>query len=215
MSDLTAIDVLINPDEATIKRAREVNARMLKSMPEGWVLDDTHQPHITTLQRYVRTADLEQVYDAVEKTVADTDMASLSYQIVKIAHADWGFPGYGPTVLQVQVSPEVLDFQAKLVAAVAPFTESGGTAAAFVTDPGEEISPTIIKWVEAFVPAQIGAGHYFPHLTVGVAKFDDLKVIEAEPFEPSTVHAAGVAVYHLGNNGTARELLKEWAVTDS
>jgi hypothetical protein len=27
-----------------------------------------------------------------------------------------------------------------------------------------------------------------------VAKFDDLKVIEAEPFEPSTVHAAGVAV---------------------
>ena len=104
-------------------------------MPEGWVLDDTHQPHITTLQRYVRTAALDQVYDVIEKTVADTDMASLSYQIVKIAHADWGFPGYGPTVLQVQVSPEVLDFQAKLVAALAPYVESGGTAAAFVADP--------------------------------------------------------------------------------
>jgi len=213
MTDLTAIDVLIDPDEATIERAREVNQRMLKSMPQGWALDDTHKPHITTLQRYVRTADLDHVYDAVEKTVADTDMASLSYQIVKIAHADWGFPGYGPTVLQVQVSPEVLDFQAKLVDALTPYVESGGTAAAFVTDPGEEISPTIIKWVEAFVPAQIGAGQYFPHLTVGVAKFDDLKIIEAEPFAPSTVHAAGVAVYHLGNNGTARELLKAWPVT--
>ena len=210
MSELTAIDVLINPDEATIERAREVNAWMLKSMPEGWVLDDTHQPHITTLQRYVRTADLDQVYDAVAKTIADTDMTSLSYEVVKIAHADWGFPGYGPAVLQVQVSPEVLDFQAKLVAAVAPFVESGGTAGAFVADPGEEISPTIIKWVEAFVPAQIGEGNYFPHLTVGVAKFDDLKVIEAEPFEPSTVHAAGVAMYHLGNNGTARVELKSW-----
>lgn len=74
------------------------------------------------------------------------------------------------------------------------------------------ISPTIIKWVEDYVPAQIGEGNYFPHLTVGVAKFDDLKVIEAEPFEPSAVHAAGVAVYHLGNNGTARKLLKEWPV---
>jgi hypothetical protein len=42
-----------------------------------------------------------------------------------------------------------------------------------------------------------------------------LEVIEAEPFEPSTVHAAGVAVYHLGNNGTARALLKEWALTNS
>ena len=135
MSDLTAIDVLINPDEATIKRAREVNKRMLESMPEGWVLDDTHQPHITTLQRYVRTAELAQVYEAVENTVADTDMASLSYQVVKIAHADYGPPGYGPTVLQVQVSPPVLDFQARLVAAVAPFTESGGAADAFVATP--------------------------------------------------------------------------------
>ena len=210
MSDLTAIDVLINPDEATIERAREVNARMLKSMPEGWVLDDTHQPHITTLQRFARTADLDDVYDAVETTVSETDMASLSYQIVKIAHADWGFPGYGPAVLLVEVSPEVLDFQARLAAAVAPFTEPGGTAEAFVADPGEVISPTIIDWVEAYVPAQIGAGKYLPHLTVGAAKFEDLAVIEAEPFDAFTVRPAGVAVYHLGNNGTARVELKSW-----
>jgi hypothetical protein len=215
MSDLTAIDVLIDPDAATMERARAVNARMLQSLPQGWALDDTHQPHITTLQRYVRTADLTQAYQAVGKTVAQTDMASLSYQAVKIAHADWGFPGYGPAVLLVEVSPEVLDFQARLVAAVAPFTESGGTAEAFVADPGEVISPTIINWVEGYVPAQIGAGKYLPHLTVGAAKFEDLAVIEAEPLDAFTVHPAGVAVYHLGNNGTARELLKAWPVTSS
>jgi len=84
-------------------------------MPEGWVLDDTHQPHITTLQRYVRTADLDKVYEAIEQTVAGTDMAALSYEVTNITHADWGFPGYGPTVLQVQVSPKVLDFQAALL----------------------------------------------------------------------------------------------------
>ena len=38
---------------------------------------------------------------------------------------------------------------------------------------------------------------------------------DPEPFDAITVHAAGVAVYHLGNNGTARELLKAWAVTNS
>jgi hypothetical protein len=79
MGDLTAIDVLIDPDEAALERAREVNARVLKSMPQGCVLDDTHQPHITTLQRYVRTADLDRVYDAVERTIAATDIAALSY----------------------------------------------------------------------------------------------------------------------------------------
>jgi hypothetical protein len=215
MSNLTAIDVLVDPDEATMERARAVNARMLQSLPQGWALDATHQPHITTLQRYVRTTDLDKAFKAVGTTVAETDMASLSYQAVKITHADWGFPGYGPAVLLVQVSPEVLGFQARLAAAVAPFTEPGGTAEAFVADPGEVISPTIINWVEAYVPAQIGAGKYLPHLTVGAAKFDDLKIIEAEPFDPFTVHPAGVAVYHLGNNGTARKLLKGWPLTNS
>ena len=212
MSELSAIDILIDPDEGAMKRAREVNARLLESvpLPKGWALDDTHQPHITTLQRYVRTADLEQVYDAVEKTVAETDLTALSYRAMKITHADWGFPGVAPTVLMVEVSDEVLDFQAALLAAIAPFAESGGTAAAFVADPGEEISPTIVEWVEKFVPDQIGAGKYFPHLTVGVATFDDLEVIEAEPFDAFAVHPASVAVYHLGNNGTARKLLRAW-----
>jgi hypothetical protein len=212
MSDLTAIDILIDPDEAAMKRAREVNARLLESvpLPKGWALDDTHQPHITTLQRYVRTDDLDQVYDAVEKTVADTDLTALSYEAMKITHADWGFPGIAPTVLLVEVNSVVLDFQARLLAAITPFVESGGTAAAFVADPGEEISSTIIDWVEAYVPDQIGKGKYFPHLTVGVATFDDLKVIEAEPFDAFAVHPASVAVYHLGNNGTARKLLKAW-----
>jgi hypothetical protein len=214
MSDLTAIDVLIDPDDAALARAREVNARVLQSMPQGWVLDDTHQPHITTLQRYVRTADLDAVYDAIEKTIAATDIAALSYQAVKITHADWGFPGYGPTVLLVHVDSHVLDFQAALAAAVAPFVESGGTAAAFVTDPGETIEPTIIDWVEAYVPNQIGEGKYLPHITVGVAKFDDLKIIEAEPFDAFAVHPTSISVYHLGNNGTARKLLKTWPLTD-
>jgi len=116
-------------------------------------------------------------------------------------------------VLLVQVSPEVLAFQAKLEAAVAPFVEPGGTAEAFVAEPGEVISPTIIKWVEAYVPDQIGDGKYLPHLTVGAGKFEDLKVIEAEPFDAFDVHPVAVAVYHLGNNGTARKLLKEWSLT--
>jgi hypothetical protein len=212
MSDLTAIDILIDPDEGAMKRAREVNARLLESvpLPKGWVLDETHQPHITTLQRYVRTVDLDKVYDAVEKTIADADLSSLSYKAMKITHADWGFPGIAPTALLVEVNDKVLDFQAKLLDAITPFVESGGTAAAFVADPGEEISQTIIDWVEAYSPAQIGAGKYLPHLTVGVATFDDLKVIEAAPFDAFAVHPAGVAVYHLGNNGTARKLLKSW-----
>jgi hypothetical protein len=213
MTELTAIDVLIDPDAAAIDRARVINARLLTSVPGGWQLDDSHVPHITTLQRYVRTADLDRVYAAVEKVVAATEMGTLSFTAVKITHTDWGFPGYAPTVILAQVNDAVLVFQSDLEAAIRPFVEPGGTSAAFVTTADEpDISPTIIDWVENYVPAQIGAGNYLPHLTVGVATFDDLKVIEAEPFDPFTVHPVRVSIFHLGNNGTARQFLADWRV---
>lgn len=43
----------------------------------------------------------------------------------------------------------------------------------------------------------------------------DLTAIEAEPFDAFAVRPAAVAVDHLGNNGTARRLLKAWPVTSS
>ena len=87
-------------------------------MPDGFALDATHQPHITTLQRYVLTADLDIVYDAAERTIADTDVAALSYQAVAIRHADWGVPGQGLAGLVIKPSSDVLGLQAILLAAI-------------------------------------------------------------------------------------------------
>jgi len=212
VSDLTAIDVLVNPDEKALQHARTWNARMRESVPDGFALDATHQPHITTLQRYVRTAELDNVYDAVQKTLAATDASALSYKAVAIRHADWGVPGQGLAVILVQPSPHVLDFQAALLAAITPYTEAGGTAAAFVTSPGEDITQSTFDWVAGYVPAQIGPGRYTAHITVGFATLDDLKTIEAESFDAFEIHPVSIAVYHLGNNGTARTELKSWPI---
>ncbi len=53
--------------------------------------------------------------------------------------------------------------------------------------------------------------NYIAHVTVGLAKVDDLTGIEAETFEPLAFAPAGISVYQLGNNGTAAEHLKNWA----
>ncbi len=106
----------------------------------------------------------------------------------------------------------MLHFQADLLAAVTPFVGSGGTDAAFVRDPGEEISQSTRDWVEGFAPAQIGPGKYIAHITVGFATLDDLETIEAEPFDPFPIRPTGLAVYHLGNSGTARTELKAWTL---
>jgi hypothetical protein len=213
MSELTAVDILIEPDEVAIARARAINARMPLSVPAGITLDDTHLPHITMLQRYLVTADLDRAFAAIAATVADTDPAALGYHVPGITYSEhWGPPGQAAAVLGVQPNRRVLELQAALLAAVAPFTGSGGTSAAFVTDPGEEISPTTRDWVETYEPDQTGP-NYTAHLTVGLATVDDLKAMQAEPFDAFDVRPAGLAVYHLGNNGTARTLLKSWSFT--
>ena len=77
VNDVIAVNVLIEPDAATRGRARVFNARLRGTMPEGFALDDTHVPHITVLQRYVRTPELEQALDAAGAVVAGADLAAL------------------------------------------------------------------------------------------------------------------------------------------
>lgn len=62
---LIAIDVLLDPDAATIAKAQATNARLREDYPDGFALDASHAPHITLLQRFVRAAELDEVANAV------------------------------------------------------------------------------------------------------------------------------------------------------
>src|SRR5208282_2367317 len=68
---VTAIDILLEPDATMIRHAEAANERLLKSFPKGFSLGKSHQPHISCLQRYVKTADLDKVYEAVGKILAE------------------------------------------------------------------------------------------------------------------------------------------------
>lgn len=67
-----------------------------------------------------------------------------------------------------------------------------------------------MDWVEGYLPAQIGAGKYIAHITVGFATLADLEKIGAETFDALEIRPTSVAIYHLGNSGTARTQLKAW-----
>jgi hypothetical protein len=41
----------------------------------------------------VRTADLDQVFEAAARTIAATDTTTLTFEAEMIRHADWGIPG--------------------------------------------------------------------------------------------------------------------------
>jgi len=201
---LIAIDVLLQPDQAMVARANEINAKLRGNYPEGYSLDATHAPHVTMLQRYVREKDLDAVSAAIKKVLATEDPGELQLKATKLLSQIWN--GASLTAVVVERTPELMALQQKVADAVAPFSVSGGTEAAFIDTPkGADIVP----YVETFVPKSTGA-NYFPHVTTGVATEEFVKQLKAQPFEAVTFHPVGVAIYQLGNFGTASRKLKQW-----
>jgi len=191
-----------------LQHAEAVNARLLKVYPKGFALDATHRPHITMIQRFVRTADLDKVYAAAGQVFARANVTAMKLEAFKyyyIPSQDIGLSG-----IVAKPTPELLKLQADLIDAVTPFTVETGTSAAFVnTTDDPVIDPFLIQYVSAFVPKASGE-HFNPHVTTGIALREYLDKMLAEPFESFTFSPAGAAVYQLGQFGTASKKLKEW-----
>jgi hypothetical protein len=205
---VTAIDIALEPDATMIQHAEAANARLLKVFPKGFALDATHRPHISILQRYVRTADLDKVYAAAGKVLADEKVTSWKLKAFKYYYIPWKDIGLGGIV--VEPTDDLLRLQQELIDAVAPFTEKTGTAAAYVTTPEDpEINQPTIDYVAAFVPEATGK-KFNPHVTIGIATQNYFEEMLAEPFDVFTFSPASASVYQLGNFGTARKELKAW-----
>jgi hypothetical protein len=205
---VTAIDILLEPDAVMVRHAEAANERLLKVFPKGFVLGKTHQPHVSTLQRYVKTADLDKVYEAVGRVLAEENPSGWKLTAHKYYFLPWKEIGLAGIV--IEPTADLLRYQQKLIDAVTPFTVATGTAEAYVTtkeDP--EINQPTIEYVAHFVPNETGA-KFNPHVTIGIAPQDYLKNMLGERFEAFTFSPTGVSVYHLGNFGTARTKLKGW-----
>ena len=204
---VTAIDILLEPDATMLQHAQVVNDRLLKVFPKGFALDATHRPHITLVQRFVLTGNLDKVYAAVGKVFASANVTGLKLEAFKyyyIPDKDLGLSG-----IVIKPTPELLTLEKQVIDAVTPFVVETGTSAAFVTGDDPKILPELITYVSDFVPKHSGE-NYHPHVTTGLAPREYLDKMLAEPFENFTFSPAGAAVYHLGHFGTAAKKLKQF-----
>jgi phosphoglycolate phosphatase-like HAD superfamily hydrolase len=208
---ITAIDVLLQPDTTMLKHAAANNARLLAEFPEGFALDEAHTPHITMLQCFVRTEDLDQVNAAVEKVLADAKINTMELEAFKYYYAPGGKVGVAG--ICAKPTPAIQKLQADIIAAVKPFTAESGTIGAFTAshnDPATDAA--LISYVSTFVPKMSGE-NFNPHVSTGVAPIAYLDAMLTEPFDEFTFSPAGAAVYQLGPFGTAARKIKVWNLT--
>jgi 2'-5' RNA ligase len=206
---VTAIDIALEPDATMMQHAMAANARLLKSFPKGFALDETHHPHITMVQQFVRTDDLDKVFAAANAVLVKEMPRAWTLRAVKYYYIP--SPPIGVAGIVVEPTEDLHRLQDELIAAIRPYTEKTGSPTAFFSEEnGRDIQDALIDYVANFITDAAGK-RFNPHVTIGVGTEADLDKMLAEPFASFTFSTAGASVYQLGSFGTARRELKAFA----
>ncbi len=163
--------------------------------------------HITLLQRFVRTADLDRVYDAVGKVFASGAVTRNEVGGIQVLLCSGGSCWRRRNLREADAgNPQAASGDHGCREAVV----ESGPIGAFTAPHGDPASDAaLIQYVSTFVPRMSGE-NFNPHVSTGVAPKEYLDKMLAEPFDPFTFSPSGAAVYQLGPFGTAAKKLKEW-----
>lgn len=193
MSTLLALDVAILPPLNVRQRAIELSASLPESESHGMRLDDTHLPHLTLTQMFVRTEELELALEKVDEVMRGRRPLHLTIS--------GGGKGSNAVWMTVENTPELQELHERVMEATRGLERPGGTPAAFH---GGDARVGDMLWVASY-RLKSSFGHYTPHITLGHA--------ETPPaVAPMSFTADTVAACHLGRFCSCREVLRSWSL---
>ena len=177
--------------------APRLNAR-LRPPPGGFLFDDTHLPHVTLVQQFVREADLKLVLSVLGRVASETPPSTLRGAGLR--------RGRTTTSIEVDGDAALRLLHDRLLERLQPHAAPPADAAAFVAE-GEPAREADIDWVTHFRSQAAGA-RFEPHVTLGVGTLGD-----AAPRIAFT--AIELAACHLGRFCTCRRVLGAWRLGDA
>jgi hypothetical protein len=214
-----AIDVYLEPDSAFAQRARDVNAQLLLSHPDGFRLVAAHAPRISLVQCWVDASKLDAVTGAVSRVIEKDDVLAMAMTATGYDFGTWG--DLGIAVLKVDPDARLRRLEADLASALRPYmlsdsareelaaaTASASVGAGATARTGSDDTLFVARYVENF-----GGERFAPRAIVGVAQTDILRRLRSEPFEPFTFKPADVAIGQPGTFGALQTRLWSWKGT--
>jgi hypothetical protein len=200
-----AINVLAVPDDSMRDEARQLNERLRHDHPGSFAFDDSHVAHISILQRFVAAKDLPQIYAAVDRVLSKHPLVGKRLVATGVEHSRWNDADI--VSIKVEKNAELSRMQMDLIEALRPYPVPSGGRDAFVTSPGRaDIDAQTIQYVTTFEQKQVG-DRFEPHITVGLADSPTAEQLQSQLAAPTQFTIGAIAVYQLGNIGTARKQL--------
>ncbi|HKE88478.1 MAG TPA: 2'-5' RNA ligase family protein [Vicinamibacterales bacterium] len=187
---LIALDVAILPPRHVSDRAIELSSTLPREESQGLLLGPDYLPHITLLQLFVSTDDLNVCLDRFSEVVALSEMRLRVTGGATGSHTVW---------MEIELTPALVQLHTRLLDTALPFERSGADATAFYDGDARDRD---IGWVAGYRAISSGAS-FRPHITLGHATHPP--VIEPFEFEATTLAAC-----HLGRFCSCRRVLRAW-----
>lgn len=191
---LLAVDTVILPNEELTNKAIEVNARLVKEYGEKIVLNKENcLPHISLAMGCMKESDIEAIGKVLEKIAEENPTGVLKAMGIKVTQTS---SGNKVSVIEIEKKPELLSLHEKVIEELTPYLSYDVSADMIY---GQEVAWTTLAWIRDY-PEKAGFENFFPHITVGYGEASDASF-------PTEFTASKLALFHLGNHCTCRNVL--------
>ncbi len=195
-SPLVALDVAILLPSETATSVELLN-KQLKAAPEGFRFDDRHLPHISLVQQFSPTNELNAIQETIRRVIWDHP----PFELTLVAAST------NETTASLTVTPssELKTLHRRLMDQLATFDVGVGDNSAFSSldnNLADSPRPRDIRWVSQF-RTEAAYEAYSPHITLGIGTL-------GAKFPKTTFTASVLALCKLGRFCTCQEVLASW-----
>jgi 2'-5' RNA ligase len=195
-----AVDVVILPSDRVMDAAISLNKRLCST---NIVLDKKNcLPHVSLLMGCIRSQDLERAKSILKTIGSQLKNLELTVPVIRTVST----ASREVIALDIKPNAELQALHESVVNAFSPLLAGEAVDADLLG--GANVNQSTLKWINSFI-TQSSFDNFWPHITLGYAKTG----ANSEPMKPFSFTASRLAICHLGNYCTCREILIEVSLT--
>lgn len=190
-----ATDVVLLPDETMMDRVIEINRQIVREYSPEIVLNRKDcLPHISLAMGCVEPGDVAAIREVLVQLAEETPIRRLTATGIQTSTNS---RGQVTSLLEIERTAELQALHERVLDEMKRFLSQDATDTMFYDD---VVAETTLDWVRNY-PQKAGYESFRPHVTLGYGQAKP-----GFPF-PAVFRAARLALCHLGNHATCRNVL--------
>jgi 2'-5' RNA ligase len=190
-----AVDVVLLPDEAMTDRAIGINAELVEKFGNEIVLNKENcLPHISLAMGCIEEADIAPVGKVLEEIAKETSLSDL--KVVGI-RGSGNSKGQTVSVFEVEKTKELQSLHEEVMDKLTRYLSTDVTEDMVYGD--QAVAGSTLLWIKNY-RENSSFENFFPHITIGYGQIEN-------QVPPITFASSELALCHLGNHCTCREVL--------